>query len=1000
MTVNPGFGGQDYLAAMEPKVAEVRAWSRRPAATIDDRGGRRDQRGDDRSARPRPGPTSSWPAPRCTAIPRGSGGRGLRAAGQGRGGFRRLTCGAGLPRPTPCVPSILDGLGGPDRPATARPRSTRWQAQVARAKAGEPLRPVTVVVPSNYAGVAARRALARRGGVAGLTWSRCTDWPSCWPGRHWPDRAGSPSRRRSCRPRCGRRCPRNRVSSDPVADQPSTVEALRRAHRELRDLGPEAELDALPGRTHGPRPCWPSTARVTAQLSAAWYDETDLMAAASGRRGAGDTTERTSTAGRPPPPGGDQPRRAAAARAGRARSVTVLLGGTGTASGPAGARGAVGRSPPAGRLSPGSDGPPRPVELVVAADEDDEVRAAAAEGAPRRRGRHPARAGGGGVRARRGVRPAAGRPPRRRPPPLERGDGRAAGRAGRRPHAARPCSTPTSPSCAGATCSRCWPRPRRPPAGRWPPGNGWPGRPASSPGGTSGSSGSRPSPPRDRDRAVPAPRRRGARPRARTGREERAERAEELAQFVAMLADLLEPPASRTWSAYAAWSRTLLDHVLGPTVATVVDGRPTRSAPRRRSSGVLDRLARLDAVATPRACRTCGAGRTSMTAPAPAIVDRAVLRAAVDAELSDGLRTVGRLGEGLFVGPIPLAVGIETDLVIVLGLVEGGLPGVLSDDPLLAEASRRRTGGALRTAADRRAQLHHQLLAVAGSGRRDRGRQPPRRRAAHRPGAPAVALAGRSARRRAAGPIGPPRFVPRRPGIDGDRPPARRLGAGGLGRRARRGRGARSRRSRPTLWPATTTRCATRSPSPGRAPATASPPSTATWPSWPPKGSTSPPARPTAPTALEAWARCPFALLRPPRARCAGARPTRRPADPASHRPRHPRPRGAGGRRRPPPSPPATCPARANRGPTSVRAALQAELDAHCRAAEQPRATSAPPLHWRQEQRRLRRRLDGFLTMDLEARTELGGHPEGRRAVVRTGHAGRARRCPAARCWP
>ena len=24
MTVNPGFGGQDYLAAMEPKVAEVR----------------------------------------------------------------------------------------------------------------------------------------------------------------------------------------------------------------------------------------------------------------------------------------------------------------------------------------------------------------------------------------------------------------------------------------------------------------------------------------------------------------------------------------------------------------------------------------------------------------------------------------------------------------------------------------------------------------------------------------------------------------------------------------------------------------------------------------------------------------------------------------------------------------------------------------------------------------------------------------------------------------
>src|SRR4249919_719957 len=42
-------------------------------------------------------------------------------------------------------------------------------AAVARAKGREPLRPVTVVVPSNYAGVAARRALARRHGVAGVS---------------------------------------------------------------------------------------------------------------------------------------------------------------------------------------------------------------------------------------------------------------------------------------------------------------------------------------------------------------------------------------------------------------------------------------------------------------------------------------------------------------------------------------------------------------------------------------------------------------------------------------------------------------------------------------------------------------------------------------------------------------------------------------------------------------------------------------------------------------
>ena len=60
--------------------------------------------------------------------------------------------------------------------------------------------------------------------------------------------------------------------------------------------------------------------------------------------------------------------------------------------------------------------------------------------------------------------------------------------------------------------------------------------------------------------------------------------------------------------------------------------------------------------------------------------------------------------------------------------------------------------------------------------------------------------------------------------------------------------------------------------------------------------------------------------------------------------------------------------------PESVQTALLAELDARCRAAEQ-RGIVGAPLHWRQEQRRLRRRLAGFLTMDLEARTALSVTP-------------------------
>lgn len=41
--------------------------------------------------------------------------------------------------------------------------------RVRAAKAGDPLTPVTVVVPSNYAAVATRRELARRGGVVGTS---------------------------------------------------------------------------------------------------------------------------------------------------------------------------------------------------------------------------------------------------------------------------------------------------------------------------------------------------------------------------------------------------------------------------------------------------------------------------------------------------------------------------------------------------------------------------------------------------------------------------------------------------------------------------------------------------------------------------------------------------------------------------------------------------------------------------------------------------------------
>ena len=143
----------------------------------------------------------------------------------------------------------------------------------------------------------------------------------------------------------------------------------------------------------------------------------------------------------------------------------------------------------------------------------------------------------------------------------------------------------------------------------------------------------------------------------------------------------------------ACWGTSWADPAGGPP------GAPTSSVPPTGWRPILDRLARLDVVE--------GSGG--------ATVDHRTFAAALEAELADSLATLGRLGEGLFIGPVPLAVGIDADLVIVLGLVEGGLPGGLGDDPLLSERSRRALDGALTTAVERREALHHQLLAVAGA---------------------------------------------------------------------------------------------------------------------------------------------------------------------------------------------------------------------------------------------------------------------------------------------
>lgn len=89
-----------------------------------------------------------------------------------------------------------------------------------------------------------------------------------------------------------------------------------------------------------------------------------------------------------------------------------------------------------------------------------------------------------------------------------------------------------------------------------------------------------------------------------------------------------------------------------------------------------------------------------------------ILRETLELELRNSTSRVGKIGNGVMVGPIRDAVGLEFDLLCVVGMAEGTLPPVTTDDPLLPESVRGRTGGVLPTWRDRQDLQHRDLLAA------------------------------------------------------------------------------------------------------------------------------------------------------------------------------------------------------------------------------------------------------------------------------------------------
>jgi len=176
-----------------------------------------------------------------------------------------------------------------------------------------------------------------------------------------------------------------------------------------------------------------------------------------------------------------------------------------------------------------------------------------------------------------------------------------------------------------------------------------------------------------------------------------AEQADALGAFVGQLFDRLADAEGRTtWSGLAAWCRQTLRRYLGGERQRERWPDAERAAADRVEEA-LDRLAGLDRVEP--------------------VTDLKVFRRTLQLELDGDLGRVGEFGWGVLVGHPSAALGIDLDLVVILGLAEGVYPTLPREDSLLPDVERQAVGDELRPRTERVAVEHrHLLAALAASG--------------------------------------------------------------------------------------------------------------------------------------------------------------------------------------------------------------------------------------------------------------------------------------------
>jgi len=186
----------------------------------------------------------------------------------------------------------------------------------------------------------------------------------------------------------------------------------------------------------------------------------------------------------------------------------------------------------------------------------------------------------------------------------------------------------------------------------------------------------------------------------------RAERSQELATkaralraFVLELRDEVTGAGAlrQPWSARSAWARNLLDGLLDKELHRQRWPLEEQRA-AERVERALDRLACLDEVEEP--------------------TDLEVFTRSLELELEADLGRVGRMGEGVMVAPVSMGVGLDLELLVVLGLAEGSFPSPIRDDTLLPDHERQAAGAELPLRAGRVGRQHRELLAALAGARR------------------------------------------------------------------------------------------------------------------------------------------------------------------------------------------------------------------------------------------------------------------------------------------